>query len=167
MMKRKVIALIVTMFLFIVLFISGYLYYLNNPYMQIRTEITPIDDETYQTLGTLEYVEHPDQKNFRKMLFTFKFKYSNQVENINTEMSESIRNLLSSNVYWTGEGFEYDNIDKKEYIVQEEIVLYTGEITEEEIKERLKEGVFVVKWIEDGEEKQKEYNIGETVMFIQ
>ncbi len=135
--------------------------------MQIRTEITPIDDETYQTLGTLEYVEHPDQKNFRKMLFTFKFKYSNQVENINTEMSESIRNLLSSNVYWTGEGFEYDNIDKKEYIVQEEIVLYTGEITEEEIKERLKEGVFVVKWIEDGEEKQKEYNIGETVMFIQ
>ncbi|MEK4284494.1 MULTISPECIES: hypothetical protein [Ureibacillus] len=166
-MKRKVIALIVTMFLFIVLFISGYLYYLNNPYMQIRTEITPIDDETYQTLGTLEYVEHPDQKNFRKMLFTFKFKYSNQVENINTEMSESIRNLLSSNVYWTGEGFEYDNIDKKEYIVQEEIVLYTGEITEEEIKERLKEGVFVVKWIEDGEEKQKEYNIGETVMFIQ
>ncbi|MBB5149694.1 hypothetical protein [Ureibacillus thermosphaericus] len=166
-MKRKVIALIVTMFLFIVLFISGYLYYLNNPYMQIRTEITPIDDETYQTLGALEYVEHPDQKNFRKMLFTFKFKYSNQVENINTEMSESIRNLLSSNVYWTGEGFEYDNIDKKEYIVQEEIVLYTGEITEEEIKERLKEGVFVVKWIEDGEEKQKEYNIGETVMFIQ
>lgn len=135
--------------------------------MQIRTEITPIDDETYQTLGALEYVEHPDQKNFRKMLFTFKFKYSNQVENINTEMSESIRNLLSSNVYWTGEGFEYDNIDKKEYIVQEEIVLYTGEITEEEIKERLKEGVFVVKWIEDGEEKQKEYNIGETVMFIQ
>lgn len=166
-MKRKVIALLATSILFIILFTAGYLYSLNRPYMQIRTEITAIDDETYQTLGALEYVEHSDQKYFRKLNFSFKFKYSDQIEDIETEMSESLKNLLTSDVYWTGSGFEYDNTAKKEYIVQEEIVLYMGEISEEEIIERLNEGVLTVKWMEDGEEKQKEYNIGESVMFVQ
>ena len=78
-------------------------------------ENRPIDDETYQTLGALEYVDHPEQKNFRNLLFTFKFKYSDGVENIQTELTEPFSQLLTTDVYWSGEGFEYDDTKRKEY----------------------------------------------------
>jgi len=133
--------------------------------MEIRTEIKPIDDETYQTLGALEYVEHPEQENFRKLLFTFTFKYSN-AENIQTEMPKSFKELLTSDIYWVGKETEYDDFKRNEYIVKQEIVLYMGEVSEDELVDLLKDGVFIVTWEEDGKEKREEFNIGEKVIFI-
>ncbi|WP_342469027.1 hypothetical protein [Ureibacillus sp. FSL K6-3587] len=166
-MKKKMIALIVSMLLFLILFFAGYLYYMLHSDMEVRTEIRPIDDETYQTLGALEYVDHPEQKNFRNLLFTFKFKYSDGVENIQTELTEPFSQLLTTDVYWSGEGFEYDDTKRKEYTAKQEIVLYMGEISEDELIDLLNEGMFIVTWTEDGKEKRKEFKIGETAIFIQ
>lgn len=163
--KRKVIGLIVTLLLFLIFFCAGFIYLMVHPSMEIRTEIKPIDDETYQSLGALEYVEHPEQQNFRNLLFTFKFKYSN-AENIRTEMSKSFKELLTSDVYWVGEDTEYDDIDHNEYIVKQDIVLYMGEVSEDELVDLLNDGVFTVTWEEDGKEMRDEFNIGETVLFI-
>jgi len=163
--KRKVIGLIVTFLLFLIFFGAGFIYLMVHPSMEIRTEIKPIDDETYQTLGALEYVEHPEQENFRKLLFTFTFKYSN-AENIQTEMPKSFKELLTSDIYWVGKETEYDDFKRNEYIVKQEIVLYMGEVSEDELVDLLKDGVFIVTWEEDGKEKREEFNIGEKVIFI-
>lgn len=133
--------------------------------MEIQTTIMPIDDETYQSLGALQYVEHPEQENFHQLLFTFKYKYSNQVEEIETEIIPSFRELLSDEIYWTGGGYQYDDSNRKLYTHQEEITIYTGEISEDEIIDLLSKGTLLVKWLENGEEKTETFNIGESAMF--
>lgn len=134
--------------------------------MQIRTEISPVSDETYDTIGGLQDVEHPEQENFKQLLFTFKFKYSNRVENVQTELTSYFRELLTSDVYWTGGGYEYDDTDRNEYIHRVEATIYMGDISEEELVERLSKGTLIVTWMEDGEEKREELNLGENVVFL-
>lgn len=167
MVIRKTIWLMVTLILFLLFFVSGYLYHLFAPGMEIRTVITPIDKETYQSLESVEYAEHPEQKNFRKLTFTFTFKYSDKMKDIKAEMSEPLKNLLTYDVYWTGESFSFDDEKRNKFIVQEDIVLYMGEVSEEDLVKLLDDGVFIVAWMEDGKEKRKEFNLGETVLFIQ
>lgn len=133
--------------------------------MKISTEIFPITDEAYQSIGGLEYIEHPEQENFKQLLFTFKFKYSNRVENVRTEFTHYFKDLLTSKIYWTGSHFYFDDTNRNEYIYQEDIIIYTGDISEEEIVELLSTGTFIVTWIEDGEERRKEFNLGENITF--
>ncbi|MFY3790648.1 hypothetical protein ACOQFO_02850 [Ureibacillus sp. MALMAid1270] len=153
--------------LFIGLLIAGvYLYYQNNPSTQIRTEISTVDEKTYDSIGGLEHVNHPEQENFKQLLFTFKFSYTDDVEEYHFELDQDFRNLLGDDIYWFGNQYEFDTPETHEFTHEENIVIYTGEVSNDEIKDLLSKGIVTLSWKENGEEIVKEYNIGESVVFL-
>lgn len=153
--------------LFIGVLIAGvYLYYQNNPSVQIRTEISPVDEKTYDMIGGLDSVNHPEQENFKQFIFTFIFNYTNDVEEFHFVMDQNIEDLLGDGIYWFGESSEFDNTDIREFTYKNKIIIYTGEVSNKEIKDLLRKGNVTLAWKESGEEILKEYNIGESVIFL-
>lgn len=146
--------------------IGVFLYYQNSPIVQVRTEISPVDNETYETIGGLESVAHPEQEHFKKLIFTFKFNYTEEVEEYHLNLPHNLDQLLGHDIYWTGGYYEFDDIEKNEFIHEEEIIIYTGEISNKEIINLLSKGTVTFTWKENGEDFMKEYNVGESVVFL-
>lgn len=162
-MLKKLILLIITFFLFLVFFIIGFVYSLQQTNFYIRTDIVPIDEATYEALEDKEYFEDSKQENFRQLKFIFKCKYAKKVENIEIMMPYSFRELLSSTIYQSGDFYKNNDLKHRTFIYREEAILYTGEVSEQEILELLSKGVLKVTYLEEGIEKEKEFPIGESV----
>ncbi len=148
-----------------VLMVGVYLYYQNSSIIQVRTEISPVDDVTYETISGLESVAHPEQEHFKKLVFTFTFHYTEEVEEYHLNLPE-FNQLLGHDIYWTGGFYEFDDTEKNEFIREEEIIIYTGEVSNREIINLLSKGTVILTWRENGEDYLKEYNIGESVVFL-
>ncbi|KGR89934.1 hypothetical protein CD30_14460 [Ureibacillus massiliensis 4400831 = CIP 108448 = CCUG 49529] len=165
-MKKKVIISSVLLLLIGIIAISFYTYYQFNPTIVVRTEISQVDDETYKQIGGLENVKYPEQENFKQLVFSIRVMHSDKIEDVKIETSNSISELLGKEIYWTGEYWELEEPDKRQYEHHNEMIIYTGEVIDEDIENLLRKGTVSISWKMNGEEKSKTYNIGETIVFL-
>lgn len=151
--------------MFFIFFVLGYVYYLQQSNFYIRTEIKPVNQTIYESIEGKEYVDDPEIEHFRLLVFTFKLKYPKQVENIKIEMPLTFRQILTSSIYWTGESGEFNDLKRRVFMYEEEVILYTATVSNEELVDLLSKGRFIVTWTENGEEKVEEFLIEETIEF--
>ncbi|MFF5995094.1 hypothetical protein AAGS61_10095 [Lysinibacillus sp. KU-BSD001] len=143
-----------------------YIHRQYNPAIVMHTEISGVDDETYESIGGLEVVKYPEQENFKQLIFSLNVIYSNKIEDIQINMPYSFIELLSREIYWTGSGWEFPDPNKRHVQHHYKVIMYIGEITKEDIENLLDKGYVTVSWKLNGEEKSKEYNIGESIIFL-
>lgn len=142
-----------------------YIYIKNNPVTYIRTEISQVEKEEYESIGGLSKVKDTSQQNFKHLTFKLKVTYPDNVQNVHVEMSKTFSELLGHELYWYGSSWEYPNPQQNELEHFAEAVIYVGETTKDEIVKLLNDGRATVYWEIDGEEKSKEYHLGDTVVF--
>ncbi len=145
--------------------ISFYFYFQNHPAILIRTEISPIDDMTYNQLGLYDKVEFLDRSKLQELTFTLKVNYSNNVENLEVNIPQYFTDLLGSEIYLGAKYKEHNDAETYQFIHEAEIILFTGQVSREEIKKLLQEGNILLTWDRKGKREQQTYNIGETVLY--
>lgn len=163
-MKKRLVLLYIAVIGIII--VIKYIHFQNNPIIAVRVEISGIDDETYDSIGRLDYVKHPKKGNFKELELSGDVYYSKNIEEVQFSMPDSFIDLLGKDIYWNGGGWEDASISKRYSQYYSKAIIYVGEVTEAEIKNKLNKGYFNVYWYIDGEEKKKEYNIGESLRFV-
>ncbi|MFY3790571.1 hypothetical protein ACOQFO_02455 [Ureibacillus sp. MALMAid1270] len=74
--------------------------------------------------------------------------------------------MLGSDLYLGAKYKEYNDEKSAQFVHEAEIILYTGEVSKEEIKSMLDSGKVQLGWDYKGERVFQIYNIGDTVVFI-
>lgn len=164
-MKKKWI-IISTFILTIGIIMTIIFFYIeNNPLISFETKLTSVDDETYDSIGGLDTVRYPEKENFKRLESTIKVTYSENIEEIEVYIPKTYKELLGNDIYWSGNTWEQADPNKNEIEYHYELILYTGETSEEELKNLLKEGKISITWKVNGEKKSKVYSIIENAVF--
>ncbi|KGR79240.1 hypothetical protein CD29_07820 [Ureibacillus manganicus DSM 26584] len=165
-MKYKLSIKIACYLMLGMLAIGLYSYSQKNPAVLLRTEISPIDEETFMQLGSYEKNKSKDQNNYQEVSFSLKVNYPNEIENLEVRIPQYFSELFGNDIYLGAKYKESNNKEKYQFIHEAEILLYTGNVTNEEIRNILDEGIVNLSWVYEGENIQQKYNIGDSVIFI-
>ena len=142
-----------------------YVYYQSHPKVMIKTEIAPVDDETYSSIGGLDHVNFPEKENFKQLKSLIKVSYSNKVKDVEIELSKELSELLGEDIYWSGKEWDFPHQDENIVEHYNEIIIYTGETNEQQLKEILRKGTIEVTWNENGKSKSEKHTYDESVVF--
>lgn len=165
-MKNKITVKILC-YVFLGVIITGcYLYFQTNPAVLIRTEISPIDDETYKQLVLFDKKKFSDKSNFQEISFSLKINYPREIQNLEVQIPKYFIDLLGSDIYFGAKYKEYNDVKQSQFVHEAEIILYTGEVSKEQIKNKLNDGNVYLGWDYKGERVLQTYNIGDTVVYI-
>lgn len=142
-----------------------FFYYQYHPKVMITIEISPIDDKQYGSIGLLETVKYPEKENFKQLTSVIKVSYSNKIEDVEINLSKTFSELLGKDIYWSGENWEYPNPNNRMIEHNYEMILYTGETNEQQLKELLNKGTITVTWKENEKEINEKHSLDESVKF--
>ncbi len=95
-----------------------------------------------------------------------KVNYPIEIENLEVQIPQYFTELLGSDIYLGAKYKEYNDKKQSQFVHEAEIILYTGEVSKEEIKTLLNNGDVLLGWDHKGERIHQTYNIGDTVVFI-
>ncbi|RTQ93323.1 hypothetical protein [Lysinibacillus telephonicus] len=166
-MRRKWIVTVLIAVIGVV-FLTMYLNQSNtkaHPNVIIETQISPVDDKTYDSIGSLEYVKNPEKDNFKLLKSLVKVTYPKNVQNVEIEFSKTYKELLGDDIYWTGEIWEYPHPDDNTIEHYHEIIIYTGETNEQQLKDMLSKGTMKVTWKENEKVISEKHTLDEAVLF--
>lgn len=136
-----------------------------HPNVMIETQISPVDDKTFDSIGGLEYVKYPEKDNFKLLKSLVKVSYPENVQNVEIEFSKTYKELLGEDIYWTGENWEYPHPDENIIEHYHEIIIYTGETNEQQLKDILSKGTMNVTWKENEKVMSEQHTLDEALLF--
>jgi hypothetical protein len=141
-----------------------YVYYQSHPKVMIETEISQVDDKTYRSIGGLSHVKYPEKENFKQLKSLIKVSYSKNIEDVEIELSKPYSELLGKDIYWTGKNWQYPHPDENFIEHYDEIIIYMGGTTEDQLKEMLSKGTITVTWKENEKVMKEKHTLDESVL---
>lgn len=113
----------------------------------------------------MEYVKYPEKDNFKLLKSLVKVSYPENVQNVEIEFLKTYKELLGEDIYWTGENWEYPHPDENIIEHYHEIIIYTGETNEQQLKDILSKGTMNVIWKENEKVMSEQHTLDEAVLF--
>lgn len=164
-MKFKKIILFVVI---IILLSFGIVYFLgNDPKIYITATISSISDDELTTVTSSESnISKPTKDDFKKLSFKLNIKNHQSMEDKNISLPNFKQDFekFSDTIYVYGHDNKEEGFSGEIY--DDEVVLFTRGINEDNIKNILKESKAIITWKnKDGSEKKQECIISDILKF--
>lgn len=140
-----------------------------NSKVIIKPQIASLTDEEFSYVGTHEIPE-ATKDDFQMFTFTFKVEHDQNIISREVVMFDDWKDLMKSidgtDRYWYGSGWELDNNNEDYAEYYREFVLYTKDVSEEELRQVFEKVVIQVKLTSKEEQLIKEYRISDYLEFV-
>lgn len=165
-MKKLIIAIV---FIGIVLVIGIYSVdkYKNDPQINVKFNISNLNDEQYLYVGT-KGIDNPTKNDFKNIEFTLDVKNSDEISNRNITVPD-LKTVICSydkSRYWFGD-YGIDDTPVHKYAqYSSKSVFYSRGLTEQDIKNIFNSSEVKISWTRsDGKDEEKIIKLGEISQF--
>ena len=131
---------------------------------EIKTKVSAIGDEDYNTLSVINELKEAKRENFRTIEFTFLLEHADTVENrqikMHVDWNKAEERLNDGRGFWYGISSE-QNIDSENPLEhKQEVIFYAKGLSEVTINEAISEAKLTVEWIDNNNERiSEQYNV--------
>lgn len=131
---------------------------------EIKTKVSAIGDEDYNTLSVINELKEAKRENFRTIEFTFLLEHADTVENrqikMHVDWNKAEERLNDGRGFWYGISSE-QNIDSENSLEhKQEVIFYAKGLSEVTINEAISEAKLTVEWIDNNNERiSEQYNV--------
>ncbi|MFJ8260368.1 hypothetical protein ACIQ4I_00200 [Rummeliibacillus sp. NPDC094406] len=133
----------------------------TSPIVQSNSEISSLTDKEFLDVGGFNDLKNPTKENFKKVEIKINISNFDTLKNPKINISDNWRSIFGDN-YWFGSGSTED--DKFTYNYK--MILYTENLTDEEIKRKLKATKYEITWKNNNNQSEtKTYSFGENINF--
>lgn len=143
----------------------------EQPEAKVVTKVSPLSDKEYREVGT-EQLKNPKKDDFRKVKIELTLSEVDKIEKEKVDMPsyKKIFNTIDKDEqtrYWFGEGFAKKDDDGNKEVFNQEFVLYTKDLSEDDIKTALETNTIKTSWVnKDNKEKvQQEITAADHISF--
>ena len=131
---------------------------------EIKTKVSAIVDDDYNTLSVINELKEAKRENFRTIEFTFLLEHADTVENrqikMHVDWNKAEERLNDGRGFWYGISSE-QNIDSENSLEhKQEVIFYAKGLSEVTINEAISEAKLTVEWIDNNNERiSEQYNV--------
>ncbi|QJX80216.1 hypothetical protein [Priestia megaterium] len=143
----------------------------KEPDVKVVTKVSSLSDKEYGEVGT-DQLKNPKKDDFRKVTIELTLSEVDKIKKEKVDMPsyKKIFNTIDKDEqtrYWFGEGYAKEDDEQNKEVFNQEFVLYTKDLSEDDIKTALETNKIKATWVNaDNKEKvEKEVSAADHISF--